>query len=66
MSKNVLVTGGAGFIGSHLVEALLAAGYHVRVLDALVSQVHGENAEPLYLDSRAEFIRADVCDRVCG
>ena len=35
----------------------------VRVLDALVSQVHGENGKPLYLDSRAEFIQADVCDR---
>ena len=60
---NVLVTGGAGFIGSYLVEALLAAGYCVRVLDALVPQVHGEKAQPLYLDRRAEFIQGDVCDR---
>lgn len=63
MLTNVLVTGGAGFIGSYLVEALLAAGYRVRVLDALVPQVHGVDAKPLYLDSRAEFIQADVCDR---
>ena len=59
----VLVTGGAGFIGSYLVEALLAAGYRVRVLDALVPQVHGENAQPLYLDRRADFIQGDICER---
>jgi len=59
----VLVTGGAGFIGSHLVDALVDRGHRVRVLDGLVSQVHGENAVPGYLNSAAEFIQGDVCDR---
>jgi len=60
---NVLVTGGAGFIGSHLVDALVERGHRVRVLDALVSQVHGENATPTYLNPKAEFIQGDVCER---
>jgi dTDP-L-rhamnose 4-epimerase len=59
---NILVTGGAGFVGSHLVDALLARGHKVRVLDALVEQVHGQIDRPAHLDSAAEFIRADVCD----
>ena len=60
--KIVLVTGGAGFIGSHLVDALIARGHRVRILDSLIEQVHGYEA-PAHLNPRAEFIRGDICDR---
>lgn len=63
-TKKVLVTGGAGFIGSHLVDALLVRGYSVRVFDALVPQVHKNQCAPEHLDPRAEFIEGDVCDPV--
>src|SRR5882757_5495347 len=60
----ILVTGGAGFIGSHLVDALLALGHTVRILDNLDPQVHGkERAEPPYLNPDAEFQLGDVRDR---
>jgi len=62
-NANVLVTGGAGFIGSHLVDALVERGHRVRVLDALVPQVHGEGAAPSNVNPAAEFIQGDVCDR---
>jgi dTDP-L-rhamnose 4-epimerase len=58
--ENVLVTGGAGFIGSHLADELLRAGHRVRVLDSLVEQVHGESQRPDYLDEEAELIAGDV------
>jgi dTDP-L-rhamnose 4-epimerase len=64
MPKKVLVTGGAGFIGSYIVDALLEAGHTVRVLDNLEPQVHGEReGPPDYLAKEAEFIRGDVRDR---
>lgn len=57
----VLITGGAGFIGSHTADALLASGYAVRVLDILDPQVHGsERQPPPWLDPRVELIRGDV------
>src|SRR5262245_20125415 len=57
----ILVTGGAGFIGSHLIDALLARGHEVRILDALVSQVHG--AAPPQLPAGVELAPGDVRDR---
>lgn len=63
MSKRILITGGAGFIGSHLADELLAQGHKVRVLDNLLPQVHGPQARrPEYLDPEAELLVGDVRD----
>ncbi|NUS61322.1 MAG: NAD-dependent epimerase/dehydratase family protein [Lysobacter sp.] len=59
----VLITGGAGFVGSHLADELLAHGYQVRVLDALAAQVHGDDAQwPTYLSNDVERMQGDVRD----
>lgn len=72
MDKNkidtVLITGGAGFIGSHLALKLIENGYDVSVLDNLTEQIHGtdpERTSPLYcsIKDKTHFIKGDVCDR---
>ena len=63
MTKRVLITGGAGFIGSHIASELLARGYRVRALDSLVAQVHGpERRRPDYLSSDVELQVGDIRD----
>ncbi len=63
MPKRVLITGGAGFIGSHLADLLLAQGHEVRVLDNLSAQVHGPAAgRPSYLDREVNLVVGDVRD----
>ncbi len=59
--KQILITGGAGFVGSHLADGLLRAGHRVRVLDDLTPQVH-PNGVPDYLSGQVELIAGDVRD----
>jgi dTDP-L-rhamnose 4-epimerase len=61
MRKKILITGGAGFIGSHLADELLSQDHEVRVLDNLCEQVHGRGCQrPSYLDPQVELISGDV------
>ena len=64
--KNILITGGAGFIGSNLTRKLVEKGFQVTVLDNLSKQIHGENQNStLYLSIKdiATFIKGDVCNK---
>ncbi len=61
-SLRVLVTGGAGFIGSHLVDRFLQDGFRVRVLDSLDPKVH-PHGRPSYLPKNIEFLQGDVTDK---
>jgi dTDP-L-rhamnose 4-epimerase len=63
MARRVLVTGGAGFIGSHVTDLLLEHGCEVRVLDNLDPQVHGGETKPRYLSREAHLTVGDVRDR---
>ena len=62
MPERILITGGAGFIGSHLARHLLRQGHEVRALDRLDPQVHPERERPEYLDPEVELIQGDVRD----
>jgi len=57
----ILVTGGAGFIGSHLVDKLVKDGHNVRVLDNFDSQVH-QGKKPAYLNKEALYVEGDIRD----
>ena len=65
MTKHVLITGGAGFIGSHLARELLNAGYAVRALDNLDRQVHPTGTRPDYLEKDVELVVGDVRNVEC-
>src|SRR5439155_354073 len=62
-AMKVLITGGAGFIGSHLADRLLAGGHEVRAFDNLDPQVHATGERPDYLDEDVELVVGDVRDR---
>jgi dTDP-L-rhamnose 4-epimerase len=62
LTKRVLITGGAGFIGSHVCDLLLSKGYQVRLFDNLSPQVHADRARPHYLHPDAELVIGDVRD----
>ena len=67
MNNNVLITGGAGFIGSTIALKLIPKGYNVTVLDNLSPQIHGENPDNSELfqriNGKVTFIKGDVTNR---
>ena len=62
MAKRALVTGGAGLIGSHIVDLLVKEGWQVRALDSLEPQTH-RRGRPAWINKKAEFIQGDLRDR---
>jgi len=60
--KKILVTGGAGFIGSHIVDELVRKGHNVTIFDSIVEQVHPNRQIPSYLSKDANFVKGDVRD----
>src|SRR3954470_3914333 len=62
MGRTVLITGGAGFIGSHAADELLARGWRVRALDNLTPQVHESGRRPSYLSDEVELVVGDMRD----
>src|SRR5690242_1537392 len=62
MAKRALVTGGAGLIGSHVVDLLVHEGWRVRALDNLEPRTH-RRGRPAWINPKAEFIRGDMRDR---
>src|SRR3954462_13445638 len=63
MAKRILITGGAGFIGSHLADLLLSTGASVRLLDCLSPQVHPHGSVPDYVNKDTELVVGDIRDR---
>jgi dTDP-L-rhamnose 4-epimerase len=64
MSGLILITGGAGFVGSHVGDELLNAGYRVRALDNISAQVHGSAERPEYLSDDIELVHSDIRDPI--
>jgi dTDP-L-rhamnose 4-epimerase len=59
---NCLITGGAGFIGSHTADLLSQKGHNVRILDSLEPPVHPQRTKPAYVSNDLEFVQGSVCD----
>lgn len=62
VKENILVIGGAGFIGSHLVDRLIDLGHTVTIFDSLEPHVHFDGKPPSYLNAKAMFVKGDVSD----